>query len=70
MTVPIEPKYPRFTTPAPAKNRAAGEAWYRSVAEPNEVMFEVAKRLGMTSAQVSAIRQGRKPIPTDAKEQS
>lgn len=67
--MPFDPKYPRFTTPAPPENRAAGEAWYRSVAEPNEVMFEVAKRLGMTWAQVSAIRHGREPIPTDTIEQ-
>ncbi len=45
--------------------RAKGHAWYDSVCREGELMLDVAARLGMTVAQVSAIRQGRAPIPRE-----
>ncbi len=43
--------------------REAGHRWYESVRQPDELMFEVGLRLGLKPSEVSAIRQGRAPIP-------
>lgn len=49
--------------PLVIKRRAAGHAWYEQQRRDGDLMVDVAIRLGMKPSQVSAIRQGRLPIP-------
>lgn len=45
--------------------REAGRLWYESVSLPGDLMFDVGRRLRMRPSEVSAIREGRQPIPDE-----
>lgn len=53
--------------PLEAEHIEAGRAWWEAVSFPGETIFEVAQRLGMGSAEVSAIRRGSKAPPQSQK---
>lgn len=61
----IHPDDPRYPTPVSMEARAAGATWWGQVSRPGEKMIDVARRLGVTSAEVSAIKHGEKPVPVD-----
>lgn len=49
--------------PLPAADVEAGRAWWDAVSRQAETIFEVAQRLEMGSAEVSAIKRGAKAPP-------
>lgn len=61
----IHPDDHRYPKPASKAARVAGAAWWGLVSRPGEKMADVARRLGVTSAEVSAIKHGQTPVPAD-----
>lgn len=51
-----------------SEQRADGERWFASVSQGGDLMYHVAKRLGISSAQVSKYRYGLEPVPDHLKE--
>ncbi len=58
----LDPEDPRCR-PLAAEHVEAGRAWWDAVSLSGETIFEVAQRLGMGSAEVSAIKRGAKAPP-------
>lgn len=50
-------------SPELERRRQAGHEWYDRARKDGELMIEVGARLGLTPSEVSAIRQGRAPVP-------
>ena len=60
----IEPQDQRYPRLVSKSQEEAGKAWWIRVSSPGDRVIDVARRLGIPSAQVSAYRHGRLAPPT------